>query len=114
MAAKYAKELQFRMWRIYSQLLQLFSNMVAPRTWALPPFCTMLSKIRVESRVSQTYATGLGDRVADTVRSCSDSVVNSSAGHHKEDWQTRKTQYIEHLNTVDRETLLVLSIPLIL
>ena len=48
-----------------------------------------------------------GDRVADIVRSCSDSVVNSSAGHHKEDWQTRKTQYIEHLNTVDRETILV-------
>jgi len=48
-----------------------------------------------------------GDRVADIVRSCSDSVVNSSAGHHKEDWQTRKTRYIEHLNTVDRETLLV-------
>jgi (p)ppGpp synthase/HD superfamily hydrolase len=48
-----------------------------------------------------------GDRVADIVRSCSDSVVNSSAGHHKEDWHTRKTQYIEHLNTVDRETLLV-------
>jgi GTP pyrophosphokinase len=48
-----------------------------------------------------------GDRVADIVRSCSDSVVNSSAGHHKEDWQTRKSQYIEHLNTVDRETLLV-------
>src|ERR1035437_5075093 len=26
-----------------------------------------------------------GDRVADIVRSCSDSVVNSSAGHHKEE-----------------------------
>jgi (p)ppGpp synthase/HD superfamily hydrolase len=48
-----------------------------------------------------------GDHVADIVRSCSDSVVNSSAGHHKEDWHTRKTQYIEHLNTVDRDTLLV-------
>jgi len=48
-----------------------------------------------------------GDRAADIVRSCSDSVVNSSAGHNKEDWHTRKTQYIEHLNKVDRETLLV-------
>ncbi len=48
-----------------------------------------------------------GDRVADIVRACSDSVVNTSAGHHKEDWRTRKTQYIEHLNTVDQDTLLV-------
>ena len=48
-----------------------------------------------------------GDRVADIVRSCSDSVVNSSAGHQKEDWRTRKARYIEHLNTVDQETLLV-------
>ena len=48
-----------------------------------------------------------GDRVADIVRACSDSVVNTSAGHDKEDWNTRKTRYIEHLNTVDRETLLI-------
>lgn len=48
-----------------------------------------------------------GDRVADIVRSCSDSVVNSSAGQHKEDSHTRKTQYIEHLKTADQETLLV-------
>jgi (p)ppGpp synthase/HD superfamily hydrolase len=48
-----------------------------------------------------------GDRVADIVRSCSDSVANSSAGQQKEKWRTRKTQYIEHLNTVDKETLLV-------
>ena len=48
-----------------------------------------------------------GDRVADIVRSCSDSVVNSSAGQQKENWRTRKTRYIEHLNTVDQETLLV-------
>jgi (p)ppGpp synthase/HD superfamily hydrolase len=31
-----------------------------------------------------------GNRVADIVHSCSDSVVNSSAGQHKEDWHTRK------------------------
>ena len=34
-----------------------------------------------------------GDRVADIVRSCSDTVVNTSAGQHKEDWHTRKTRY---------------------
>lgn len=48
-----------------------------------------------------------GDRVADIVRSCSDTVVNSSAGQQKEDWHTRKTRYVEHLNLVDQETLLV-------
>lgn len=48
-----------------------------------------------------------GDRVADIVRSCTDSIANSSAGQQKEDWQTRKTRYINHLNTVDQETLLV-------
>jgi (p)ppGpp synthase/HD superfamily hydrolase len=48
-----------------------------------------------------------GDRVADIVRSCSDSVVNTSAGQIKEDKRTRKTQYIEHLETADQETLLV-------
>ncbi len=48
-----------------------------------------------------------GDRVADIVRACSDTVVNASAGHHKQDWRTRKTQYVEHLNTVDEDTLLV-------
>jgi (p)ppGpp synthase/HD superfamily hydrolase len=48
-----------------------------------------------------------GDRVADIVRSCSDTVVNTSAGQHKEDWHTRKTRYHEHLGLVDQETLLV-------
>ena len=48
-----------------------------------------------------------GDRVADIVRSCSDTVVNASAGERKEDWHIRKKGYIEHLNTVDQETLLV-------
>jgi (p)ppGpp synthase/HD superfamily hydrolase len=48
-----------------------------------------------------------GDRVADIVRSCSDTVVNSSAGQQKEDWHTRKKRYVEHLNLVDRDTLLV-------
>ena len=48
-----------------------------------------------------------GDRVADIVRSCSDTVVNSSAGEKKEGWKTRKTRYIEHLSLVDENTLLV-------
>src|ERR1019366_2569770 len=48
-----------------------------------------------------------GDRVADIVRSCSDSVANTSAGHAKEDWHIRKTRYVEHLDTADQETLLV-------
>ena len=41
-----------------------------------------------------------GDRVADIVRSCFDSVVNTAAGQHKEDKRTRKMRYIEHLETV--------------
>lgn len=48
-----------------------------------------------------------GDRVADIVRSCSDSVVELSVGQQKEGWRTRKMKYIEHLDTVDKETLLV-------
>ena len=48
-----------------------------------------------------------GDRVADIVRSCSDSVVNTSAGQQKDDKRTRKMRYIEHLETADQETLLV-------
>ena len=47
-----------------------------------------------------------GDRVADIVRSCSDSFVNVSTGP-KEDWSTRKKRYIEHLGNVDQGTLLV-------
>lgn len=48
-----------------------------------------------------------GDRVADIVRSCSDTVVNSSSGQQKEDWHTRKKRYVEHLNLVDQDTLFV-------
>ena len=48
-----------------------------------------------------------GDRVADIVRSCSDSVVELSAGQQKEGWRTRKMKYIEHLDAVDQETILV-------
>ena len=48
-----------------------------------------------------------GDRVADIVRACSDSVANTAAGQQKEDWRTRKMRYKEHLKTVDKETRLV-------
>ena len=48
-----------------------------------------------------------GDRVADIVRSCSDTVANTSAGQQKEDWNTRKKRYVEHLSLVDEDTLLV-------
>jgi (p)ppGpp synthase/HD superfamily hydrolase len=48
-----------------------------------------------------------GDRVAEVVRSCSDSVVNSAISEQKEDWHERKRKYIDHLRTVDQETLLV-------
>ncbi len=48
-----------------------------------------------------------GDRVADIVRSCSDTLVNLSSGQKKEGWRIRKTRYIDHLSLVDQETLLV-------
>jgi (p)ppGpp synthase/HD superfamily hydrolase len=48
-----------------------------------------------------------GDRVADIVRACSDSVANTAAGQQKEDWRTRKMRYKEHLKTVDQETRMV-------
>jgi (p)ppGpp synthase/HD superfamily hydrolase len=48
-----------------------------------------------------------GDRVADIVRSCSDSFVNTSAGERKESSEIRKQRYREHLKTADAATLLV-------
>jgi (p)ppGpp synthase/HD superfamily hydrolase len=48
-----------------------------------------------------------GDRVAEIVRSCSDSVANSSAGQAKEDWHLRKTRYVEHLGSAEEDALLV-------
>lgn len=45
-----------------------------------------------------------GDRVADIVRACSDSVT---ANQPKEDWRARKKRYIEHLFSLDTDTLLV-------
>jgi len=46
-----------------------------------------------------------GDRVADIVRSCSDSTA--AAHQPKEDWHLRKTRYVERLAELDEETLLV-------
>ena len=54
-----------------------------------------------------TSVTVLVTGFADIVRSCSDSVANTSAGNAKEDWHIRKTRYVEHLNIADQETLLV-------
>ena len=34
-------------------------------------------------------------------------MVNTSAGHQKEDKRRRTARYIEHLETVDKETLLI-------
>ncbi|MBM3491450.1 MAG: bifunctional (p)ppGpp synthetase/guanosine-3',5'-bis(diphosphate) 3'-pyrophosphohydrolase [Alphaproteobacteria bacterium] len=48
-----------------------------------------------------------GHRVADIVRACSDSVVNSAAGEAKPAWRQRKQRYLDHLATLDAETLLV-------
>ncbi len=48
-----------------------------------------------------------GERVAEIVRSCSDSVVNASAGLEKEDWHLRKTRYVAHLRCADQDALLV-------
>ena len=45
-----------------------------------------------------------GDRVADIVRACSDS---TTANQLKQDWHLRKTRYLDHLNTMEKETLLV-------
>jgi (p)ppGpp synthase/HD superfamily hydrolase len=45
-----------------------------------------------------------GDRVADIVHACSDS---AAAGEQKDDWRPRKMRYIEHLKTIDQQTLLV-------
>ena len=48
-----------------------------------------------------------GDRVAEIVRACSDSVADTSAGQPKEDWHRRKARYVAHLGRADPEVLLV-------
>ena len=46
-----------------------------------------------------------GDRVADIVHGCSDTVA--APGQQKENWHIRKQGYINHLRRVDTDTLLV-------
>jgi len=48
-----------------------------------------------------------GERVADIVQSCSDSMADTAAGQPKEDWHVRKERYIRHLHTIDSDRLLV-------
>jgi (p)ppGpp synthase/HD superfamily hydrolase len=48
-----------------------------------------------------------GERVAQIVRACSDSVADTSAGQQKEAWHLRKTRYVAHLGSADPDTLLV-------
>ena len=78
---------------------------MVPRTWLL------LLHDAVEDQGGEPRLSDIrnrfGDRVADIVRSCSDTVVNSSSGQQKEDWHTRKKRYVEHLNLVDQDTLFV-------
>ncbi len=46
-----------------------------------------------------------GERVADIVRDCSDSLAE--AGEAKEDWRARRERYLRHLEGCDGDTLLV-------
>jgi (p)ppGpp synthase/HD superfamily hydrolase len=48
-----------------------------------------------------------GDRIASIVKSCSDGLVDVSAGGVKEDWRKRKERYLAHLAGYDKDTLLV-------
>jgi (p)ppGpp synthase/HD superfamily hydrolase len=48
-----------------------------------------------------------GERVAEIVRACSDSVADTAAGQQKESWHLRKTRYVAHLGAADADTLLV-------
>ena len=48
-----------------------------------------------------------GERVADIVQACSDSMADTAAGQPKEDWNVRKERYLQHLRTLDAGTLLV-------
>ena len=48
-----------------------------------------------------------GDRVADIVQDCSDSMADTAAGQPKEDWHVRKERYLRHLHTLNEGTLLI-------
>ena len=46
-----------------------------------------------------------GDRVANMVRSCSDTVADETST--KPEWEVRKKRYLQHLRTMDKDTLLI-------
>jgi (p)ppGpp synthase/HD superfamily hydrolase len=46
-----------------------------------------------------------GDRVANFVGACSDSLANTAAGEKKAGWQERKEKYLAHLPELDADTL---------
>jgi (p)ppGpp synthase/HD superfamily hydrolase len=48
-----------------------------------------------------------GDRVADIVCACSDTVADAASGQPKQEWQVRKERYLQRLPTLDEGTLLV-------
>jgi len=48
-----------------------------------------------------------GERVADVVRDCSDSLADTAAGQPKEDWQVRKERYLQHLHEMDADSRLI-------
>ena len=48
-----------------------------------------------------------GDRVANFVAACSDSLANTAAGEKKAGWHERKEKYIAHLPELNRDTLLI-------
>src|SRR6476660_7979769 len=48
-----------------------------------------------------------GDRVAQIVEACSDSLVDTGKGESKAHWRERKEAYIKHLRTADTDILLV-------
>jgi (p)ppGpp synthase/HD superfamily hydrolase len=48
-----------------------------------------------------------GDRVANFVAACSDSLANTAAGEKKAGWHERKQKYLAHLPDLDRDTLLI-------
>jgi (p)ppGpp synthase/HD superfamily hydrolase len=48
-----------------------------------------------------------GDRVANFVGACSDSLANTAAGEKKAGWHERKEKYLAHLLEMDTDTLLI-------
>ena len=48
-----------------------------------------------------------GDRVANVVEACSDSLADMAQGEQKEDWHKRKKAYLKHLDATDHDVLQV-------